>query len=67
MSDYLTRLAERALGVAPAVRPKLPPRFAPPGRADADPDREWWAGEVRRAQGTPAPTLPGNGSEDPPA
>lgn len=28
MSDFLTRLAERALGVAPAAEPWIPPRFA---------------------------------------
>lgn len=28
MSDFLTRLAERALGVAPAAEPWVPPRFA---------------------------------------
>jgi hypothetical protein len=29
MADFLTRLAERTLGVAPVVRPLIPPRFAP--------------------------------------
>ena len=29
MSDFLTRLAEKALGIAPAVRPVIAPRFAP--------------------------------------
>ena len=29
MADFFTRLAERALGVAPVVAPDLPPMFAP--------------------------------------
>ena len=29
MTDFLTRLAERALGVAPVAAPDLPPMFAP--------------------------------------
>ena len=29
MADFLTRLAERTLGVAPVVRALIPPRFAP--------------------------------------
>lgn len=29
MSDFLTRLAARALGIEPSVSPRLPPRFAP--------------------------------------
>lgn len=27
MNDYLTRLAERALGVTPPVKPRVAPRF----------------------------------------
>jgi hypothetical protein len=29
MADFITRLAERALGVAPVVQPVMPPMFAP--------------------------------------
>jgi hypothetical protein len=36
MSDFLTRLAERSLGVAPVTRPELAPIFAP----DVAPQRE---------------------------
>lgn len=48
MSDLLTRLAERALGLGSTVQPKLPRRFAPlppvPGS-----DEAFWAEELRRA------------------
>ena len=51
MSAFLMRLAERALGTAPAVQPKLPRRFAPlPVTTDAD--LEWWSEAVRRAVGS---------------
>lgn len=62
MSDFLTRLAERAMGVAPAVEPKLPRRFAPlPPALDAD--LRWWQEAVRQRTGAQgledaAPTRP---------
>lgn len=60
MSDFLTRLAERAMGVAPAVEPKLPRRFAPlPPALDAD--LRWWQEAVRQrtaAAGGGAPPRP---------
>ncbi len=53
MSDFLTRLAERAMGVAPAVEPKLPRRFAPlPAAVDAD--LRWWQEAVRQRTGAAA-------------
>ncbi len=48
MSDFLTRLAERALGLAPKVRPRLAPRFAP----DPDPLA------AARGEGDPLPLPP---------
>jgi hypothetical protein len=50
MADFLTRLAARAIGEAPGVRPVLPPRFAalsPP----RDPDQQWWTKELRDMPG----------------
>lgn len=63
MSDFLTRLARRAIGAAPVVTPRLPPRFAPLVRLDAGPDRER-AGEARRRE---PPRRPDAGTEDPDA
>lgn len=50
MSDFLTRLAERAMGIAPAVQPKLPRRFAPLP-APADDGQRWWQEAVRLRAG----------------
>lgn len=53
MSDFLTRLAERAMGIAPAVQPKLPRRFAAlPAPADAS--QRWWQEAVRLRAGAAA-------------
>lgn len=61
MSDFLTRLAERAMGVAPAVEPKLPRRFAPlPPTVDAD--LRWWQEAVRLRAGATAAADPGAAS-----
>lgn len=61
MSDFLTRLAERAMGIAPAVQPKLPRRFAQlPAVVDADLD--WWREAVRlRAVAPPSAADRGDG------
>jgi len=40
MADFITRLAERALGVAPAVQPVMPPIFAPEPVSDST-SLEW--------------------------
>jgi hypothetical protein len=66
VSDFLTRLAERAMGVAPAVQPKLPRRFAPLPAA-VDTDLRWWQEAVRlRAGAEPAAVDPGDGDGDAP-
>lgn len=57
MSDYLTHLAQRALGVARPLQPFVAPRFAPPEPFAKDPfDFAPDPGEPRkRAARTPAP------------
>ena len=69
MADFLTRLAERALGVAPVVQPLLAPRFAPeatayppewdgegsPTEESAPPLRETLRPRSARSEPTPVP------------
>ncbi|HYW47839.1 MAG TPA: hypothetical protein VE959_33540 [Bryobacteraceae bacterium] len=38
MADFLTRVAQRALGVAPVVQPLIAPQFAPVSRSAAAPE-----------------------------
>src|SRR5215212_6686889 len=51
MADFLTRLAERTLGVAPVVQPLVAPMFASEP-ANHSPDLEWNS-EAARSSGDP--------------
>jgi hypothetical protein len=58
MSDFLDRLIERSLGLAPVVRPRLPSLFEPPGLdAAAGPEQTTEAAEPARASGPRAATM----------
>jgi hypothetical protein len=59
MADLLTRLAERALGIAPALRPVVPSLFAPENGAPADP------GVEEQAVVRPPHNPPSVGSDEP--
>jgi len=79
MSDFLTRLAERQLGAAGGVAPRLPSRFAAPVPPEIEPDspspvrsapteRAQQPHVVLRATDVEAPSkLPPHGDADPPA
>lgn len=53
MSDFLGRLAERALGLAPVARPVIAPAFAPASQAEGD----WLTETMVEAGGAPSVQL----------
>jgi hypothetical protein len=53
MADFVTRLAERAMGEAPVVQPLIPPAFAP--EQPAHPSDSGWESEA-----SPSPEDPGH-------
>jgi len=59
MADFLTRVAQRALGVAPVVRPLIAPQFAPVSRSAPAPESasvSWGEAVENRAEHeSPAP------------
>lgn len=57
MSDFLTQLAELALGLAPRVEPKLPRRFAAVAPL-IDPSADAWGQVLTRYRKEPRPPAP---------
>ena len=51
MADFITRLAERALGIAPVVQPVIPSVFAP--EPIGHPTSSEWASETTTSPGDP--------------
>jgi hypothetical protein len=57
MSDFLTRLAERTLGIAPVVQPIYIPLFAPEAALPAAPQETTWGAVSQELTGSePSPT-----------
>jgi hypothetical protein len=56
MADFLTRVAQRALGVAPVVRPVIPSRYAPGPRPPSI-DDEPFEVAVERERSAPRPPI----------
>lgn len=66
MSDYFSRVAQRALGVAETLKPRLPSRFEP--SSDAVPDLPPFQAEEKPPDEVPmTPTLPDRPAAETPA